>query len=177
MKTMTKLVAAAFTAAAIFLGSNANAQTTGGGDSRNRVRFGIGVEALAPVGDLHDFSGFGLGGTARLQYDIQSSVSLMVTSGYYNFFSKNIGSVNPDDLGIVPVKAGAKFFFAPGWHVSAEAGAGFETSYAKNTKLILAPGIGYSSDSGFDVGLRYENFSGQGNSYGTVGLRLAYAFL
>jgi len=184
MKKMSTLIAAAFTAAAIFLGTNANAQNAGG-DSQRKVRFGLGVEALAPVGDLHDFSGFGLGGTARLQYDIKSSISLTLTSGYYNFFAKDASvtlggttvTADAEDMGIVPVKAGIKAFFAPSWYFGAEAGAGFETKYGKNTKLILAPGIGYSGDSGWDIGLRYENFSGQGNSYGTVGLRLAYAFL
>lgn len=183
MKTITKAIAAGFTAAAIFIGTSANAQTES--DSKSKVRLGIGVEALAPVGDLKDFSNFGLGGTARLQYDVQSSISFTLTSGYYNFFAKQTGanfggtvvSTDVPDQGIVPLKAGIKAFFAPGFYFGAEAGAGFETKYGKNTKLILAPGIGYSGDSGWDVGLRYENFSGQGNSYGTVGFRLAYAFL
>lgn len=28
----------------------------------------------------------------------------------------------------------------------------------------------------WDVGVRYENYSGQSNNYGTVGLRIAYGF-
>ncbi|MBK0378772.1 outer membrane beta-barrel protein [Mucilaginibacter segetis] len=184
MKTTTKLIATAFTAVALFFGTNVKAQNAGG-DSQNRVRLGIGLEAGVPTGNLHDFSNFSLGGTARLQYDIKSNVSLMLTSGYYNFFSKNASTsfggvtytADPKDQGMVPVKAGVKIFYAPSWYISAEAGAGFETQYAKDTKLILSPGIGYASDSGWDVGVRYENFSGQDNNYGLVGLRVAYAFL
>nr|WP_294945109.1 hypothetical protein [uncultured Mucilaginibacter sp.] len=177
MKKMTTLVAAAFTAAAIFLGSTANAQTSTSSEDSRGWRFGLGVEALAPTGALHDFSSFGLGGTARLQYDVKSSLSFTLTSGYYNFFAKKQAGIEVPDQGIVPVKLGVKAFFAPKWYFGAEAGAGFETKYGKNTKLILSPGIGFSGDSGWDVGVRYENFSGQSNNYGAVGLRVAYAFL
>ena len=178
MKKMNKNIAAACTAAALFIGTNVNAQTSTSSPDSKGFRFGIGVEALAPVGDLHDFSNFGLGGTARLQYDIKSSLSFTLTSGYYNFFAKEdaAGFKGPDQ-GIVPVKLGVKAFFAPKWYFGAEAGAGFETKYAKDTKLILSPGIGFAGDSGWDIGLRYEHFSGQGNGYGAAGLRVAYAFL
>ncbi|MDB5145542.1 MAG: hypothetical protein JWQ66_4255, partial [Mucilaginibacter sp.] len=40
---------------------------------------------------------------------------------------------------------------------------------------ILSPGLGYASKS-WEVSARYENFSGQGNNYGLVGLRIAYGF-
>jgi hypothetical protein len=81
---------------------------------------------------------------------------------------------------MIPVKAGIKAFVGDGFYFSGEAGAGFEVhpiiaGGEKNTKLILSPGVGYASKS-WDVGVRYENFSGQGNNYGLVGLRLAYGF-
>ncbi|TWR26933.1 hypothetical protein FPZ42_07820 [Mucilaginibacter achroorhodeus] len=173
MKKMTKIIAAAFTAAALFIGTNVNAQTT----PKSAWRLGIGVEGLAPVGNLHNASNFGLGGTARLQYGLGSNVALTLTSGYYNFFGKEIGntSVNYPDLGIVPVKAGIKAFVSNNIYVGAEIGAGFETRDNGNTKLIASPGIGWASNS-WDIGARYENFSGQNNNYGTIGLRVAYGF-
>ena len=88
---------------------------------------------------------------------------------------------------MIPVKAGVKAFFAPNVYVSGEVGAGFEMSafgdysgdqtpgLEKDTKLILSPGVGYATKS-WDVGVRYENYSGQGNNYGLVGLRIAYGF-
>ena len=57
MKTMTRLVAAAFTAAALFLGTNANAQST----PKSALRFGVGVEGLLPTGSLNNISNVGLG--------------------------------------------------------------------------------------------------------------------
>lgn len=176
MKKMTKLIAAAFTAAALFIGTNVNAQST----PKSALRFGIGLEGLAPVGNLHDVSNIGIGGTARLQYGIADNLALTLTSGYYNFFAKTvnipgIGDVKGDNIGIIPLKAGIKAFVSQNVYLGAEVGAGFETRSNGDTKLIASPGIGWANKS-WDIGARYENFSGQSNNYGTVGLRIAYGF-
>lgn len=171
MKTMTKIIASAFTAVALFIGTNVNAQST----PKSALRFGIGLEGLAPVGDLHDGSNFGIGGTARLQYGLADNLALTLTSGYYNFFAKEVNGFKGDDLGIVPLKAGIKAFVSQNIYLGAEVGAGFETRENGNTKLIASPGLGWANQS-WDIGARYENFSGQSNNYGTVGLRIAYGF-
>ncbi|WP_295772998.1 hypothetical protein [uncultured Mucilaginibacter sp.] len=177
MKKLTKIVAAAsFAVATLFASNVVKAQSRTGA---NDWRFGIGVEAGIPTGDYNDASNFALGGTARLQYGAAQNVALTLTSGYYNFFTKsyNVGNVevNPKDQGMIPVKAGIKAYTNGGFYVSGEVGAGFETAYGKNTKLILSPGLGYSW-SNVDLGVRYENYSGQSNNYGMVAARLAYGF-
>jgi hypothetical protein len=182
MKKLTKVIAAAGIAIATLFTTNAvKAQST---TPSNAWRFGVGVEAGVPVGDLRNFSHFALGGTARLQYGISNDVAFTLTSGYYNLFSRGgssatVGNVtytaNPKDQGIVPVKAGIKAYAGGGFYVAGEVGAGFETQYGKDTKLILAPGIGYSWSS-VDLGVRYERFSGQNNNYGMLAARLAYGF-
>ncbi|CAN5339826.1 hypothetical protein BH09BAC6_BH09BAC6_22280 [soil metagenome] len=179
MKNSTKLIAAAFTAAAIFFGSAVKAQTT----PENKFRLGVGLELGAPTGNAHNISNFELGGTARLQYGVSKNLALTVTSGYYNMFGKTGNyTVNgvpftgkAADLGIVPLKAGVKAFFADNLYFGAEVGAGFETVSNGNTKLIVSPALGFANKT-WDVGVRYENFSGQSNSYGLVGLRIAYGF-
>jgi hypothetical protein len=179
MKKVTKLMAGVATAIALFIGTNVKAQTT----PVNKLRFGIGLEAGAPTGNAHDVSNFELGGTARLQYGAANNLALTLTSGYYNFFGKDVANVTDvryRSLGIVPVKAGIKAFVNNNVYFSAEGGAGFEVhpvveGGAKDTKLILSPGIGWANKS-WDIGVRYENFSGQDNNYGLVGLRLAYGF-
>lgn len=186
MKNATKLVAIAVAAVAMFFTTQVKAQTT----NPNQWRFGIGVEGGIPTGNAHDISNFELGGTARLQYGIGQNFALMLTSGYYNFFGKDVPGltdVKYKSLGMIPVKAGFKAFFAKSFYFSGEAGAGFEMSsfgdfsgdttpgLEKDTKLILSPGLGWANKS-WDVGVRYENYSGQNNNYGLVGLRLAYGF-
>jgi hypothetical protein len=185
MKRMTKLIAAAFTAAALFIGTNVNAQST----PKSALRFGIGVEGLLPTGNLHDISNVGVGITPRLQYGVADNLALTLTSGYYNFFGKEIANTGfkTSSYGMIPVKVGIKAFVSQNIYVGAEVGAGFETKpfgalkgedtegVDKNTKLIASPGIGYASQK-WDVGVRYENYSGQSNNFGAVGLRIAYGF-
>jgi hypothetical protein len=186
MKKMTKFIAAACTAAALFIGTNAaNAQST----PKSALRFGIGVEGLLPTGNLKDISNVGLGITPRLQYGVADNLALTLTSGYYNYFGKEYGNtgVKTASYGMIPVKLGIKAFVSQNIYIGAEVGAGFETKpfgalkgqdtegFAKNTKLIASPGIGYASQK-WDVGVRYENYSGQSNNFGAVGLRIAYGF-
>lgn len=192
MKNLSKLIAVASVAVATFFASNVKAQST---TPPNAWRFGIGVEGGVPTGNARDYSKAMLGGTARLQYGVATNVGLTLTAGYYNLWGKDAVKFPGDDndikyksMGIVPVKAGIKAYAGGGFYVSGEVGAGFETSvfgaiknqdtdqFEKSTKLILAPGIGYSW-SNVDLGVRYENFSGgNSGSYGMVAARLAYGF-
>ena len=186
--TITKIATGALVALALFITSTVNAQTT----PADKWRLGVGLELGRPIGNAHDISNFELGGTARLQYGLNNSTAITLTSGYYNLFGKSYNerfvtpngvtnvTVNAKDLGIVPVKLGIKSFLAHRLYFGAEAGAGFETTSlyhdgSKDTKLILSPTIGYATKV-IDLGLRYEGFFGQGNSYGLIGLRVAYGF-
>ena len=183
MKKVTKLMAIAGTAIAIFFATNVKAQTV----DKSAWRLGIGIEGGLPTGDLHTTQGWDLGGTARLQYGIDKNVALMLTSGYYNFFGKDYtativsgtsvttATVKAPNFGLIPVKAGAKVFFNSPIYVSGEAGAGFETVSGGKTRLLLSPGLGWANHS-WDVGARYENLSGGGVNYGLVNLRVAYGF-
>jgi hypothetical protein len=185
MKNSTKWIATVVTAAAIFFSANVKAQVI----APNKFRFGVGVEGGIVTGDAHDFSNLELGGTARLQYGLSPQVALTLTSGYYNFFGKNVPGLNEkyQSLGMVPIKAGVKYFFTQNLYVAGEAGVGIETktfayqgeaddlASQTHTKLLLTPGIGWA-DKHWDVGVRYENYSGQDTNYGLVGLRLAYGF-
>jgi hypothetical protein len=183
MKKLTDLLASAAVVAAIFLGSNAKAQTI----VPNKWRFGVGVEGGLVTGDAHNYSNVELGGTARLQYGFSNNVALTLTSGYYNFFGKSYGGNKYQSLGMVPIKAGIKYFVSSNIYLAGEAGVGIETkafnyqgepddlASQTHTKLLLSPGVGYANKH-WDVGVRYENYSGSSANYGTVALRLAYGF-
>lgn len=172
MKKATKLMAIAVAAVALFFTTNAKAQTT----NPNQWRLGIGVEGGIPTGSIHDYSKFELGGTARLQYGVAKNLGITLTSGYYNFFADDAAkSVGGKSVGLVPVKLGAKIFFNSPFYFGAEAGAGFETNYAKNTKFLWSPALGWANKS-WDVGVRYEGMQGQSDNYGIVALRVAYGF-
>jgi len=175
MKTTTKLMAATLGMLAIFFTANAQSQTSTTAQS-SVWTFGIGLEAGIPTGNATDISNLELGGTARLEYNASKTVAVMLTSGYYDMIGKAApNGADFTSLGMVPVKAGLKIYVSPGFYIDGEAGAGFDTSYENHTKLIFSPGIGYGGKS-WDAGLRYENYSGNNNSFGLVGLRLAYNF-
>lgn len=188
MKKGTKLIAIAVVGLAIFFTTTVKAQSV----KPDAFRFGIGLEGGIPTGNARSISNFELGGTARLQYGLSTNFALTLTSGYYNFFGKtaDITTVNGTiittttgkyrSLGMIPVKGGVKAFFTPSFYVGGEAGVGFETHEPiagdpRDAKLILSPSLGYATKS-WEVSARYENFSGQGNNYGLVGLRVAYGF-
>jgi hypothetical protein len=172
MKKTTKLLTAALGAIAIFFTTGVKAQTTKAG----AWGFGIGLEAGIPTGNATDISNLELGGTVRLEYSASKDIAVMLTSGYYDMIGKAArNGVNFPSLNMVPVKVGVKIYASPNFYVDGEAGAGFDTSYENHTKLIFSPGVGYAGKS-WDAGLRYENYSGNNNSFGLVGLRIAYDF-
>ena len=180
MMTKTKLMAALFIIAAFLSIKTANAQTIGNG----KLRFGIGADGLIPVGSLSNTESFALGITPRLQYALTDKLALTFTSGFYHFFPKNYyvtdglgdGIYAKYHLDIVPVKAGLKLFVAKNIYLAGEVGAGFEVEDGGGpVKLILSPAVGYASKH-WDIGVRYENFSGNNNAYGALGLRMGYGF-
>src|ERR1700748_754402 len=111
MKKLTTLAAAALTGVALLIGNNAKAQMKSTDPSPWRL--GIGLEAGAPTGNAHTGSNFELGGTARLQYGADKGLAWTLTSGYYNFFGKELGNgIKSQSEGIVPAKLGIKAYFA-----------------------------------------------------------------
>jgi len=184
MKTLKYLSALAI---ALITTGAANAQmTSSSAMSAPNWKIGIGIEPAVATGNLYKTTSIGLAGTLRLQYNTGGILSFMVTSGYDNFFlakstttTTQIGSVTYDtpghSQGVIPVKAGFKLFFIHNVYISGEGGVGFETQYAENKKLLLAPGLGYAHGP-WDVSALYENFSGDNNQYGLAGIRVAYAF-
>jgi hypothetical protein len=178
MKKLSKLIAVAFAAAAFFITTEVKAQTT----PANAFTFSLGVAAGVPTGNAHNYSTFNLGGTGRLQYGITNNFAVLFETGGDHFFSKTIPGtdVRYASYGVIPLKGGVKGFIAPHIYIAGEAGAGFEVLEHGlfrdgQTKLILAPSAGWANKH-WDVGVRYDSFTGDGNNYGTVGVRVAYGF-
>jgi hypothetical protein len=169
------------TALILFVRINVSAQSI----TPNNLRFGIGVDGLLPVGNSTSTLNFGLGITPRLQYSLSDKVALTFTSGIYHFFPKTVtysasgafpGFTTKYESDIIPVKVGAKFFVNSNFYLSGEVGVAFEVANGGGPVHFLAsPGIGYATKK-WDIGARYENFSGNGYSDGIIGLRIAYGF-
>ncbi len=166
-------MAVAFTAAILFFTTGVNAQTT----PAHALRFNIGFEAADPTGNARIGSDLILGGTARFQYGITNNLAVTLTSGAFHFLSKDIPGTDKkfDSYGVIPIKAGIKEFFAPHIYFGIEAGAGLEITDSGwgQKKLDISPAVGYGSKH-WDIGIHYDNLSGENDTYGVLGLRIAY---
>ncbi|MBS7563065.1 hypothetical protein KHS38_01495 [Mucilaginibacter sp. Bleaf8] len=121
--------------------------------------------------------GFGLSG--KVQYDINTNVSLTGSIGYLRLLNKTSDDRTPD-VGLIPIKGGAKAFITPQVYVGAELGGAFASpgifrNYATKKAILLSPSIGYEMGH-FDGTLRYELMAWGGQYLNTLGLRLAYQF-
>jgi opacity protein-like surface antigen len=126
------------------------------------------------------------GGSLQFEQPIAKSLNLTISGGY---LSLNATGDSRDYLeasglkkstGIVPLKAGAKYYFGGNFYGAGEVGAAISTEEGGGTAFAFAPTLGasfsVSDKSSLDFGLRYENWSRNGNSSGIIGLRAAFAF-
>lgn len=164
-----------------------NAQTTTKTEnSASGIRLSFGVEAGIPVGSLKDGYDWSFGGSAQADFPIiKDQFYVTINGGYNNFFAKNN---NSNDLHLIPVKAGLKYFPVKCFYVQGEAGATFLTNKAsiggdKSAVFVYAPQIGVLLNIGgnnyIDAGFRFEGntkFYDQGKTNNFLGLRVAYAF-
>ncbi len=171
MKKITKIIASAVAALALFVTVDANAQS---------AKFGIGLNAGAGTGSGQKFA---LGGDLRYQFDIAKQLSIPVTAGFTSIFNDDITIGNTTyevkNTNYIPVKAGLKYFFndsGAGAYGLAEAGAAFGTNDGAGTAFVYSPAIGYAWSNGLDLAAKYEGLSNNGVNGGYVGLRLAYGF-
>lgn len=164
----------AMAALGIIIGSKiANAQirnTANDGDSR-ATRFGIGLSAGIPTPNSYKFA---YGGDLRLQQDFTSNVSGLLSAGY-NTFSSDLSNFQ-----YIPLKVGLKVFPVQRFYFSGEIGAGFPTRNGAKTAFVYAPGVGVGTNSGIDIGLRYEGMTSNAfldlKNPSQVAVRLAYGF-
>lgn len=166
MKTITKIIATSAAVVALFFTTNANAQS-----SARNLGIGLNVGAGTTTG-----YGLVLGGDIRYQFNVDKQLSIPVTAGYNNFSIKD--SYGGGSFGVIPVKAGAKYFFndsGSGAYGLAELGAGFGTNKGSGTSFVYSPAIGYAWANGLDLAAKYEGYSNNG-SIGFAGIRLAYGF-
>lgn len=133
------------------------------------LHFGIGVDAGAA---LQNPARFVLGADARLQIPLGNSFSGIVTTGYYQYFKTGLYP----KIGIVPLKAGLKYFPAKNVYIAGEAGIGFGTEKGQENSFMFSPSVGLAFRHGLDVSLKYEDYTKYNGYASQFALRLAYGF-
>ncbi|MEO6150840.1 MAG: hypothetical protein ABIN95_13730 [Mucilaginibacter sp.] len=141
--------------------------------SEDGGKFSIGFEAGLPVGSAKDAYSSALGGSLQYDQPVADNLFVTITAGYTSLKYKGAGGGSG---GVVPVKAGLKYYFSEGFFGEAQAGAAFFTKKPNSgAAFAYAPGIGYTFAGGFEAGVRYETWSKNGST-SLAALRLAYRF-
>lgn len=195
MKSTLKIAALVLAFAGLSVAANAQTTTSTSTTTKDGIRYSIGVEAGIPVGSLKDSHKWNLGGSVQADIPVASQLFVTVNAGYNNIFGKKdvggIAGADVENIQLLPVKAGLKYFVIPNFYVQGEAGAAFllnkdKTGVDKSTAFVYAPQVGVqfpvSANGNFiDAGVRYEATtkytSGVDDSkVSFLGLRVAYGF-
>jgi hypothetical protein len=143
----------------------------------------LGGNVYFPVGDWAEFANIGYGGSVTYEHPLGRNIAGVIYSGY-TLFS---GDADGTDWTIVPLLAGAKFYFTPktDWYLSALLGVNFLTA---ETTTILGEATASSTEFAGNANFGYEiKTSEKGsvdisagfvyvNELSYFGMRLAYIF-
>jgi len=158
------------------------------------IRYSIGVDAGIPTGKLSDAYNWNLGGSLQVDIPVANKLFVTVNAGYDNIFGKTVNvdgvNVKAENIELLPVKAGLKYFVVSNFYVQGEAGASFLLNKSKldddkSAAFIYAPQIGYQFQLGgksyIDAGVRYEastkfDSNIDDSKVNFFGLRVAYGF-
>ena len=197
MKNSFKFSALVLALAGLSLGASAQSTTPVSGSTTtttsNGVRFSIGVDAGIPTGSLSNMYNWNIGGSVQADIPVASQLFVTVNAGYDNIFGKkNLSGTNlsVQNIELLPVKAGLKFFPVSNFYIQGEAGASFALNKTKvgfdnAAAFVYAPQVGYQFQLGgqnyIDAGVRYEgstkfNSNIDNSKVNFVALRLAYGF-
>jgi hypothetical protein len=166
------LTSALFIFVALKSFAQTTASTNGGG------KFSIGIEAGVPVGDASDGFNAVIGGSVKYELPMAAKTYFTLSAGYSAFLTKgDLTAIGvPSSFGFVPLKAGIKYYSSDGFFLEGQAGIVFSTEEGGGSAFVYAPGIGYTFNGGFEMGVRYEGWPKDGGTTSQIGLRLAYRF-
>lgn len=148
-----------------------------------RPGISIGGNVYIPVGNWSDIANTGFGGSATYEHPLGRNIMGVIYSGYTYFGSSSEGF----SWTMIPLVAGAKFYFTPkqDWYIAALLGASFVT--AKTTVLneeLSASSTQFAGNLNFGYEVKTSEKGAVDISAGFIyisdlsyfGLRLAYIF-
>jgi opacity protein-like surface antigen len=156
------------------------ATTTVSAQTKGTSKFSVGAEFGLPVGDFSSISEVGFGGSLAYQHAVADKLYLTGNAGYLSFTGKDLGFGIKLNTQWIPVKAGAKYFFANNFYGAAELGAVFSAGEGQSgNAFAYAPSLGMefpvADKTSIDVGVRYEGWANNG-TLSFFGLRAALNF-
>ena len=157
-------------------------------DFAQRQGISIGGNVVFPVGDWAEIASIGYGGSATYEHPLGKNISGVIYSGYTYFVGDDLGF----NWSMIPLVAGAKFYFTPeqDWYMAGLLGVNFITADKPTSGLLagLDPESTSSTEFAGNVNLGYEiKTSDKGavdisagfiyiDQLSYFGMRLAYIF-
>ena len=139
----------------------------------------IGLNAGIPTSSPSVYS-IGFGADLQADFAVAPTTKITASAGYENYTVKSKYQTEgvKKSYGMIPLLAGAKFFFGEEAKLygHAQLGYGFGTEKGSGGSFAYAPSIGYYFSPNFDASLKYLAFSKNSNTLGLIGVRLAYNF-
>lgn len=130
-----------------------------------------GINLAIPANNLSGAS-IGAGVDVLGQYTITPKVGITADAGYTSIFPKGGGS----NLGIIPIRAGVRFYPSSDFYLGGKAGVGILTGGGDSySTTAYSFGAGYMISPAIDLGATYDGYSKYG-SFGLVNIRLGYKF-
>jgi hypothetical protein len=138
------------------------AQSTGFGN------FNLGIYGALPLSNMRAIFNEGIGGSLKYEYHLKKYLNFSLESGYETFTLKTTfqDPFNPSTYSYVPIKIGAKYYpltnllksKSNSLYAEFQAGVVMYAQHGGGHTFDYSPGIGYSFKSGFEIGLRYEEW-------------------
>lgn len=138
--------------------------------AKAQVKIGGGLNVGIPVQNLSG-SSIGVGADLMLHYNLAPQVAITGDVGYTALFAKNDGKTT----GIVPLRAGIRFYPLSNFFLGGKIGAGFLSGNGSITTTAYSFGAGIKMDSQLEIGASYDAYSKNG-TIGLLNFRLGYFF-
>lgn len=150
--------------------------------SKNSVKqpvFSAGLEIGLPAGDFKEAHKLGLGVTIQGEYPAADKVGVTLSAGYLSFAGKTFefmgDKYKSEAQGVIPVLAGAKYYFTDDIYGHAQIGLSF-FNHGVGSAFTYSPGVGIKASDNIDVLVKYQAASKNGSTASFIGARVAYTF-
>ncbi|RNI36652.1 hypothetical protein EFY79_10005 [Hanamia caeni] len=144
--------------------------STLGANAQTKPRLSIAANIGAPTTSGYSFA---YGADLQADFGVASTTFITLSGGYEGYSWKGGGS-----SGIIPLLAGAKFFFgeANKLYGHAQLGYAFSSKGGGGGAFAYAPSLGYYVNPNFDIALKYLASSKNESTVGSLNVRFAYNF-
>lgn len=157
-------------------------------NAQSKMSVGVGGNLALPMGSFGDAANMGFGGGAKFEYTLQSNLHLTASAQYLMFGAKD--DIVGVEWSIIPILAGAKYYFGQNFYSMAEVGMnlyntkatinlpffGKTTVEASGSDFGFAGGVGYELPMGknaLDLSVKYQSYA---SSTTAINVGVAYKF-